>query len=156
MDPEPRRKDPFMATRPPQPAPESEPRRRFPWWLVGVLVVGLALAVFQFWPGSGGETKSVPLSEVAQEVKNGQVQRIEVSGDSLNVTLKDGTKQTSDREPDASLTDSLARLGVTPEQIAAVELASNPPSGFSWASLLLWLLPLALIFSLFFSMRRGI
>jgi cell division protease FtsH len=145
-----------MATRTPPPAPEQAPGRRFPWWLAAIVAIGLVLAFFQFWPGRGEETKSVSLSELAQQVKNSQVQKVEVSGDSLNITLKDGTKLRSDREPDASLTESLANFGVTPDQLAGVEVVSNPPSGFSWVNILIWLLPLALILSLFFSMRRGI
>src|SRR5215217_4108220 len=96
-----------MATRPTKPATEPPNPRRFPWWLIGLLIIGVALVAFQYWPGRGDDVKRVPLSELAQAVKAGQVQKIEISGEGLNVTLKDGTKQRSDREPDASLTESL-------------------------------------------------
>jgi cell division protease FtsH len=145
-----------MAARPPQPQPPAEPpARRFPWWLAIVVAGSLALAFF-FLPRSDPNAKPVPLSAVAQEVRNGNVQSVEVAGERLTVKLKDGSTQISNREPDASLTESLARLGVSPEQLTTLEITSSPPSGFALGTLLIWLLPLLLLVGLMFSMRRSI
>jgi cell division protease FtsH len=122
---------------------------------LAIVAAGIAIAAFQ-WFGRGDSGEETPLSEVARLVQEGQVQRIEVSGDSLTVTLQDGTELTSNREPDASLTDSLANFGVTDEQLANVEVVSNPPSGFSITSILYLLLPLVLIGVLLLSMRRSV
>jgi cell division protease FtsH len=143
-----------MATRPPQPTPET-PRWGIPWWLMLVLAAAVVLAVVGI-PQLSSEGETTPLSQVAQDVKAGNVQTIEVSGADLTVKLKDGTTRRSSREPDASLTESLARLGVTAEQLAAVEIVSKPPSSFSIGTLLIWLLPLVLLVSLMFSLRRGL
>src|SRR5215211_3337909 len=137
-----------MAVRPPQADPEAKPSRRPPWWLIGIVVLGVALIGYQ-WYARSSSTDTTPLSEVATEIKAGQVERIAVSGDSLTVKLKDGTEQSSNREPDASLTESLANLGVSPEALAAIAIVSDPPSGISFTSLLFLLLPLLLIGSLF-------
>src|SRR5688572_21504742 len=110
-----------MATRPPQSNQEAPPTRRIPWWLLAIVAAGIAIAAFQ-WFGRGDSGEKTPLSEVARLVQDGQVQSIEVSGESLNITLKDGTELTSNREPDSSLTDSLANFGVTDEQLANVEV----------------------------------
>ncbi|MGH2583924.1 MAG: ATP-dependent metallopeptidase FtsH/Yme1/Tma family protein, partial [Dehalococcoidia bacterium] len=101
-----------MAVRPPEPTSEAPPGRRIPWWLIAIVVTAVLFAGY-LWLGRDGGTEKTPLSQVAEEVQAGQVQRIVVSGDSLKITLTDGTEQTSNREPDASLTESLASLGVT-------------------------------------------
>ncbi|MGH2583625.1 MAG: ATP-dependent zinc metalloprotease FtsH, partial [Dehalococcoidia bacterium] len=44
---------------------------------------------------------------------------------------------------------------VTQEQLSQVEIVSDPPSSFNFLNILFLLLPLALIASLFFTMRRG-
>jgi cell division protease FtsH len=144
-----------MATRPPQQNQEAPPARRIPWWLLVIIAAGIAIAAYQ-WLGRGDGTDKTPLSEVAQLVKDGQVQSIEVSGESLKITLKDGTELTSNREPEASLTDSLANFGVTDADLANVEVVSSPPSGFNFTSALYLLLPLVLIGVLLLSMRRSV
>src|SRR5215207_198834 len=146
-----------MATRPPQPQPEPQPGRRIPWWLLVLVGAVIAVGLYQWFGRDDGDTEAVPLSEVAREVKAGEVESITVSGNSLTIKRTDGAKQSSDREPDTSLTESLANLGVTAEQLAAVQtIESEPPSGFNIVNLLYLLLPLALIGSLFFTMRRGV
>ena len=87
-----------MAAPPPRPMPETPPARRIPWWLLAVLGAGVAIAVYQ-WTGRGDEQQKIPLSEVARRVKAGEVKQIQVSGESLKVTLQDGTEQRSNREP---------------------------------------------------------
>jgi cell division protease FtsH len=143
-----------MASRPPQQTPEAPTTRRVPWWLLIIIAAGVALAAYQ-WLGRDTDVQRVPFSEVARLVQAGEVQRIVVSGDSLDITLHDGSQLSSSREPDASLTESLVRLGVTQEQLANVEIVSRPPSGFNFTLILYLLLPLLLIGVLLMSMRRN-
>lgn len=143
-----------MAARPPQPTPEEKPSRRPPWWLIGLIGLGVVVFGYQFFARDSGREQT-PLSEVVSRVKAGDVERIEVSGGTLKVKLKDGSELRSSREPDASLTESLTNLGVTEDQLAALQLVNKPPSSFNLTSLLYLLLPLLLIGMLFFSLRRS-
>ena len=34
-----------MASRPPQPTSDEQPRRRVPWWLIGLVLLGVAIYV---------------------------------------------------------------------------------------------------------------
>src|SRR5215216_3926999 len=97
-----------MATRPPQPQAEPQPGRRVPWWLLVLVGAVIAVGLYQWFGRDDGDVQTVPLSELAREVKAGEVESIKVSGESLTIMRKDGTKQSSDREPDTSLTESLA------------------------------------------------
>jgi cell division protease FtsH len=143
-----------MATRPPQQNQEAPPARRIPWWLLAIVAAGIAIVAYQWFAGNDGADRT-PLSEVARLVRAGDVQRIVVSGESLDVTLRDGTELSSNREPDASLTESLASFGVTDAELANVEVVSRPPSGFNFTAVLYLLLPLLLIGVLLMSMRRS-
>jgi cell division protease FtsH len=92
---------------------------------------------------------------VAGLIRDGQVNRIVVSGDQLTVQLKDKSVFVSQKEERVNLTTSLARLGVTPEQMAVVELKVAPPSDMSgWLTILGTVLPLILIGGLFLMILR--
>jgi cell division protease FtsH len=73
------------------------------WFLVGGILI---LAILVAANLQTTKTEEVPLSKVLDEVKGDQVDRIQVDGDKLTVSLKNSsTKQTSYKESGASLTD---------------------------------------------------
>ncbi len=102
------------------------------------------------------QRKEVPLSTVAQKIETGEVTKIGIRENALNVTLRDGSVVGSHKEPATSLTDSLRNFGVSPEKLSAVEVAVEQPTDFGWVLSLIWLLPLLMIFGFFFMARRGI
>lgn len=79
---------------------------KFSWknlFLYGFLVV-FSLFVFSALSAPyEGDRKSVPLSQVVNEVKNNQVKTISVTGDKLSVEKKDGTKLQTVKEPGADV-----------------------------------------------------
>jgi len=97
-----------------------------------------------------------PLSTVVSEVKNGQVQRIEVEETKLTVLYKDGSKFVSHKEPQESLVRVLESSGVDPK---TVEIDVKDMSiGQLWMGLISNVLPLVLtvVFFLFiFRQARG-
>ena len=74
----------------------------------------------------------------------------------MTVQLKDKTAPfVSQKEEGVNLTTSLTKLGVTPEQLAQVELKVSPPSDMSgWLTILGTVLPLLLIGGLFLMILR--
>lgn len=80
------------------------------WWLAlvaGVLVVtACAGALLSF--GAAGERADIPFSQVVQAAKDGTLQRVEVDGESLRVTLRDDERTYETRVPEG--TDVAAAL----------------------------------------------
>ncbi len=95
--------------------------------------------------GGTGASKDVPISTLAQEIKDGKVEKIKVNGETLEITLVDGDKQRSRKEADGQLTETLINLGVSPTSMPNIENAGD--SGMS--ILFNTILPLILPFILF-------
>ncbi|MDB5259609.1 MAG: ftsH [Candidatus Taylorbacteria bacterium] len=91
-------------------------------------------------------TTKIPLSELAADVNSGKVASITVKGDDLIAEYKafssvgtststaatstEALMKSTKKESDASLTDTLAHYGVTPQVLAAVKIDVQGPSGF--------------------------
>ncbi len=125
------------ATTPPPPEPEPEPPEpgEQPSWDIGrlllwgvalTLVLGIVIGVIIYFAGGRGaeeappELPSVPITTVAQDIKEGRVSKIVVCGEDLTVTRIDGLVMVSHKEPTADLLQLLTNLGVTPEQMSEV------------------------------------
>ena len=129
--------EPEPTTPPPsEPEPEEPEPGEQPSWDIGrLLLLGLVIAVpagiiigvVALLLGRGGEEEeappelpSVPLTTVAQDIKEGRVSKIVVSGEELTITRIDGLVMVSRKEPTADLVQTLANLGVTPEMLSEI------------------------------------
>ena len=113
--------------------------------IAAVVVVGLLVAA------SYNEKKpaQVPLSQLIEQTSGGQVEKIEVVGDQLNVTLKNGEKETSYKEKSASLKD----YGL--DYTKVVVEVKNPDDGSSrWFDIILGILPIVIIIGFFYFIMR--
>lgn len=95
--------------------------------------------------------EEISLNELAQLVSDGEVEKILIKGDSLEITLADNEAAVSQKEPDTSLTQTLLNLGVNAEDIRMVELVAEGPGGFRyWAGIILpALIPILIIIFIF-------
>ncbi len=99
----------------------------------------------------------VSLSEIATGVQKNLIVSITLNGDQVTATYADKSVKTAQKEADASLTDSLSRLGVAPLKMASTTITIGEPSGFMfWASQLApFLIPVIfLIFFVWFISRQ--
>ena len=115
------------------------------WLAVG----GLLLLVIFFSRtvlGVGrSDLTSLSLDTVTRLIKAGQVTRIVVRGDELLIERITGTKASSLMESRVGLVDTLRNLGITEEELSAIQIEIAPPSGWArWATLLGALLPVVL------------
>ncbi|MFN7088545.1 MAG: ATP-dependent metallopeptidase FtsH/Yme1/Tma family protein, partial [Candidatus Paceibacteria bacterium] len=103
------------------------------------------------------KAERVSFSELVAKINTGEISKIEVDGNNITATLKDGTQLRTQKEEGSSLVELLRSYGVSQEKIAGIELeVSNGGaiSGF-WISLLLQvLLPFVLILLLFLYISR--
>ena len=134
---------------------QSGPRNPIPaWaWIIAILVIILGLQLYLSRRFSAPE--QVPLSTVVTEIQNGNVSKIEVSGDKLDVFLKEPaeTVVSSTKESGVALTTTLTNLGVTEEQLASFDF--NPTDQSTWNTLISIALSLGPVLLLLWIFSRG-
>lgn len=114
-------------------------------------------AAFSFFNGDGQDIQQVSISQVADEVNNGRVDRIEVSQDDLTVFLKDGTQQQSIKEREVALSESLRNYGVDAGKIKdiKIDVKEGSSSSFLFSTILPFVVPFLLIAAfIWFLMRQ--
>jgi cell division protease FtsH len=126
--------------------------------LATVLILIVLVSAYSLFSGGGAPVPEVPLSAVAADVAAGRVKLISVTGDQLDLTLKDGTVERAYKEADASLTTTLANYGVTKEALAAVTVTVDQPSGLTFwlANLLPIILPILFVLLLFWFISKQV
>ncbi|MFO7740794.1 MAG: ATP-dependent zinc metalloprotease FtsH [Anaerolineae bacterium] len=99
-----------------------------------IILAALGFLVYSFWSQQGPEVMDMDLSELAAQVREGNVASIRVEDDKLSVDLTDGTEVVSHKGPEATLTEQLRDLGVTHEELSTAEIrVVKPPD---WMTLL--------------------
>src|SRR3989338_4741826 len=125
---------------------------------LGITVaVLLAFALlFSFLVENAAPSSSLTLNDLALKVSAGEVAKIVIAGDDLEVTLKDGTTASAKKEVGVGLSETLKNYNVTPEALAATRVEIEEESGLRfWASILIpTLVPLLIIGGIFFFMFR--
>ena len=136
---------------PPKRADTPGTRRRLPWWWHLITVVTLlALAVLVLTPRTTS-TSSIPYATFLTQVSGGKIKTVTVHNDSGTVegTRKDGTTFTTQGSPGGLPDADLARLV---EHGVARNYA--PPASTWVGTLILYMLPLALLIGFFVFMNR--
>jgi cell division protease FtsH len=101
--------------------------------LVIILII-VAIAAIILLSRQAQDTVEKPLTDVAAQIRAGNVEKIEVKGDELLVELQDGTKITSLKGTETDIYTQLEKLGVTPEQLENVNIQNVSPTDW-WAVL---------------------
>ncbi len=123
--------------------------------LVYVLIIVAVAVLFYSASQSSERPPEKGLTDVAALVSDGAVSKIVVSGDQLQVQTKDEQTFIAQKENGVNLTTALLNMGVTPEQLAQIDLQVAPPSNASdWLAIASTVLPLLLIGGLFFMILR--
>jgi cell division protease FtsH len=105
-----------------QPAPSQKKKKQTPSIFNNILFYVLILFVVVFIANMFNTTppgvKRVALGEVLKDLKAGQVQDVTVSGDSVQILMKDGTQLITDKESGISFDETMKNNGVEASQIA--------------------------------------
>jgi len=97
------------------------------------------------------EKKVLSLSQLVSEINQSKIKEIEVSGNDLFITYKDGTQAVSTKETETSLSQSLLNLGVDKEKLKELEIKTRKEGGsWNWLLPVLYFLSPLLFFFLFF------
>ena len=73
------------------------------------------------------QVPSVPITTLAEDIKEGRVSKVVVSGEDLTITRIDGLMLVSHKEPTADLVQLLTNLGVTPEMMSKIVIEVETP-----------------------------
>lgn len=99
---------------------------------------------------------SLPISEVAQAIREGRVAEIVISdNDQIRLTMVNGNTAVSSKEPTGTATEQLMALGVSSEQLAAIKITHEKAT--NWQGILtglVYLLPLAIVLGAIYFMLR--
>ncbi len=123
-----------------------------------IIIVSMVLLMFVFLStGSKEKPEEISLTQLSQEINEEKIEKISVSADNkVTATLKDGKEQKTNKEADASLTETLRNFGVDHEKLKNVPITVETRSGWSmWSTLLIpALLPIIIIGALIIFMMK--
>jgi cell division protease FtsH len=105
---------------------------------------------------SAGKLEDISITQLVGEMNNDQVQKITVSGNTIAVDLKNGSKQKLNKENESALTETLKNYGVDPIKLQGVQIDVQEESGVAYwlGNILPILLPFVFIAGLFWLMLR--
>ena len=105
-----------------------------------VLLLVFMVAAYSYFVGETVEPEQLSVSEIAAQVKNGEVKEIIIRGTTLEVSYQDETRNSGEakKETDAPITDTLTSLGVTSDELSNIKIDVQNETGFQY-----WLTTLA-------------
>ncbi len=125
-----------------------------------ILVLLLMMSAFTFFITGHKDPEEIAISQVAADVKAGTVSAIVVSGNDLSLTYTDDakTEKVSRKDSATSLPEVLAVYGVTPQELAKVEIGIQGESGFRFwfGTLAPLLIPIIFLVFLFWFLTRQV
>src|SRR3989338_6427875 len=126
--------------------------------IVGFLILMLLAGAYSLLQEGFKSRPSLTLSDLVGKINAGEVAKISIAGDDLEVVLKDSSVLATKKETESSLTQTLSNYGVSKEALDKVALEVNSPSGVAfWLSALLpFLLPFLLIVLFFWLAARQV
>jgi len=126
--------------------------------MTAILIMMILVALYSVIVPNQKGVEKITISELAQKIEAGEVAKIKVSGDKLNIELKDRTLRKSKKEVESSLSETLKNYGVTPEKLNESNIAIESESGFVFwlLNILPFLLPILFIFLFFWFISRQV
>ncbi len=124
------------------------------FWAIITLL--MAAIVFSYFIETGSKPQLLSINELVSRINAGEVARIVVNGNDLEITFRSGEEFISKKESEVGLSETLNNLGVNPKLLSSVALEIKDESGFRfWVGILLpTLLPLIVIVIMFWLIFR--
>ena len=122
-----------------------------------LLFIGIIVLVFYSFRQQATASEDLTISEVAQQIQTGEISRVVVNENELQLTFQDGSEGKSQKEPDATFIQQLRELGVSAQELSPenVLVDIKPPSPwFGIINVLGYILPFIMIAGLFWFVFR--
>lgn len=119
------------------------------FFLVGAILIASVLVVLSL---PTVRTETVPLSQLIDETKSGNVESLEVEGNKITATMKDrnAPKQVAIKESSATLAD----YGIDSSKVNITIKSTDGGTNSLWFQLLITVGPIAVIIAFFYFMMR--
>ncbi|KKR05190.1 MAG: ATP-dependent zinc metalloprotease FtsH [Parcubacteria group bacterium GW2011_GWC2_39_14] len=126
--------------------------------IIFVLVIFFIASIFSLYNVSTEKTVVIGIDKMVAEIQAGQLKKIDIKGDILELTLQDDSKQEVYKETAEPLSTLLANLGVKNEDLKKVAIEVKAETGWQfWMSTILpFLIPFVLIVGFIWYMMRQV
>ncbi len=126
--------------------------------LIGLLVLMLLVGLYSFVSESVKTKAEISISQLVSEINSGNVSKISVQGDNLNILFKDNSEKISKKESETALSQTLTNYGVSKETLARVTLEIKEQSSlmFWLGNILPFIIPLLVIVIFFWLANRQV
>ena len=123
------------------------------FFLAFIVIAGIFSIV-----GNSTKTKTVGLDTLISQINTAKVKTINITGDKLDISLIDGSKESVKKEVNNSLPSLLKDFGVTPEKLSPISITVKDPSGWDYilTNILPFLLPFLIIGAFLLYTMRGV
>ena len=148
---------------PPMKMPQKVPVGPGNFWnnILSTVLFLIALSfLYSYFTNTAHKPDEYSISQVAEQIKKGEVKEIVVKGSSLEIAYKDETRVAglSKKENDSSVTETLNNLGVSMEQISSVAINVKEETGLRYwiSNLAPFLFPLILLGAIIWFFSRSV
>ncbi|MFA5109309.1 MAG: ATP-dependent zinc metalloprotease FtsH [Patescibacteria group bacterium] len=122
-------------------------------------VIFLVLAaIFNAFSKPAAKPSVAGIELLINQINSGQVAEAVVSGDKINITLKDGNKESVQKEPNESLSALLSNFKVDPVKMADIKISVKDKTGWDYwlANIIPFVVPFLLVGVFLFFIMRGL
>ena len=118
-----------------------------------IIFAFVIFTIYNLFSSRNNNLPQIPLNQVIEEIKNKEVKKVTVNGQNLQIELKNGNKQKSIKEAEASFSEILKNADVN---IQDVEIdVKGSQSNSIWVAILSGVLPVLLIAGFIYFMMRS-
>jgi cell division protease FtsH len=123
-----------------------------------LLVMFILSSIYSYVSENDSASEKIAISDLATSIVAGEVVSLTVKGDDLIATYKDESVKKSKKEGESSVTETLARYGVTPEKLATLKITVEGPSGlwFWFGQIAPFLVPLIFLLLMIWFLTRQV
>jgi cell division protease FtsH len=127
-------------------------------FIIAIIIFLVITGIFSTLTLSTKKVENIDLQKFMEQVNRGDVQKISIEGDKLNITLADGNLETLRKETNETLGEVFQSYNADPEKIKNISIEVKQESGWTyWLNAFLpFLLPLVVVIALIYYMMRQV
>jgi cell division protease FtsH len=123
-----------------------------------IIFFGIIFLLSGYFQEDKKEDKNINLTELVNDINTEKITSIKNVNEKIEILYKDGTEKFSQKETQASLTETLSNLGVDKTKLAltSIEIKKDKSAGYIFMNVLPFLFPLLLLIIIIWFFSRGI